>query len=196
MLLDLLRNRTSIRNFTVEDISMEVIKYILEAGRLSPSGGNEQSWKFGVIIDKDMIKKVSEIAYNQNWIESASFLIILCTCIVEKERGGRDIQKARFPKISETIESMNNEIYSCLNMEEHQTKIPGTHMVLAALEHGIASTWASYFNVDKMSMLLNLPKAYIASEILAFGYPANKKEPLKKKKLEEITFYNIFEIKE
>ena len=84
MLLDLLRNRTSIRNFTGEDISMEIIKYILEAGRLSPSGGNEQSWKFGVIIDKDMIKKVSEIAYNQKWIESASFLIVLCTCIMVK----------------------------------------------------------------------------------------------------------------
>lgn len=196
MLLDLLRNRTSIRNFTGEDISLKVIKYILEAGRLSPSGGNEQSWKFGVIIDKDVIKKVSEIAYNQKWIGSASFLIVLCTCIVEKERGGRDIQKARFPKISEAIESMNDKVYSSLNMEEHQTKIPGTHMVLAALEHGIASTWVSYFDVDKMSMLLNLPKACIASEILAFGYPTNKKEPLKKKKLEDITFYNIFEIKE
>lgn len=194
MLLELLRNRTSIRNFTGEDISMKVIEYILEAGRLSPSGGNEQSWIFGVITDKDMIKKVSEIAYNQKWIGSASFLVVLCTCIVEKERGGRDIQKARFPKISEMIESMDNEIYSCLNMEEHQTKIPGTHMVLTALEHGIASTWVSYFDVDKMSMLLNLPKACIASEILAFGYPANKKEPLKKKKLEEITFYNVFNI--
>lgn len=191
MLLDLLKNRTSIRNFTGEDISIDVIKYILEAGRLSPSGGNEQSWKFGVITDKGIIKKVSEIAYNQKWIESASFLIVLCTCIVEKERGGRDVQKARFPKISETIESMNNEIYSYLNMEEHQTKIPGTHMVLAALEYGIASTWISYFDVDKMSVLLNLPKACIASEILAFGYPAEKKEPLNKKKLDEITFYNV-----
>lgn len=192
MFIELLRNRTSIRNFTGEDISMEIIKYILEAGRLSPSGGNEQSWIFGIINDKDMIKKVSEIAYNQKWIESASFLIALCTCIVEKERGGRDIQKARFPKIAEVIENMDNEIYSCLNMEEHQTKIPGTHMVLTALEYGIASTWVSYFDVNKMSILLNLPKACIASEIIAFGYPANKKEPLKKKKLEEITFYNVF----
>jgi len=194
MLLDLLRNRTSIRNFTGEDISMDIIKYILEAGRLSPSGGNEQSWRFGVITDKEMIKKISEIAYKQKWIESAGFLIVLCTCIVEKERGGRDIQKARFQKLSEVIESMDDELYSFLNMEEHQTKIPGTHMVLAALEHGIASTWISYFDVDKISKLLNLPKECIASEILAFGYPSNKKEPLKKKKLEEITFYNVFDV--
>jgi nitroreductase len=193
LILELLRNRTSIRKFTGEDISIEIVKYILEAGRLSPSGGNEQSWLFGVINDKDRIKKVSEIAYNQKWIESASFLIVLCTCIVEKERGGRDIQKARFPKFAEEIESIENDIYSRLNMEEHQTKFPGTHMVLAALEHGIASTWISYFDVDKMSLLLDLPKACIASEIIAFGYPTVKKDPLRKKGLEEITFYNVFE---
>jgi len=192
MLLDLLKNRTSIRNFTGEDISKEVTQYILEAGRLSPSGGNEQAWKFGVITDRNLIKEISEISYNQKWIESASFLIVLCTCIVEVERGGRDIQKSRFPKLSETIESMNNEIYSCLNMEEHQTKIPGTHMVLAALEHGIASTWVSYFDVKKVSALLNLPKSCMASEILVFGYPTKNKEPLTKKNIEEIVFYNIF----
>ena len=193
MLLELLKNRTSIRSFTGEDISKEVIKYILEAGRLSPSGGNEQAWKFGVITDRNLIRGISEISYNQKWIESASFLIVLCTCIVEVERGGRDIQKSRFPKLSGTIESMNNEIYSCLNMEEHQTKIPGTHMVLAALEHGIASTWVSYFDVNKVSALLNLPKSCMASEILVFGYPTKKKNPITKKNIEEIVFYNMFE---
>lgn len=192
MLLDLLKNRVSIRNYTGEDISKDVIKYILEAGRVSPSGGNEQAWKFGVITDKNLIEDISKISYDQKWIETASFLIVLCTCIVEVERGGRDVQKSRFPNLSETIESMNNEVYSCLNLEEHQTKIPGTHMVLAALEHGVASTWVSYFDVNKVSVLLNLPKSCIASEILVFGYPVEKKEPLIKKSLDEIVFYNIF----
>jgi nitroreductase len=190
MLLDLLKNRTSIRDFTGENVSKEVIEYILEAGRLSPSGGNEQPWKFGVITDKNIIKEISKISYNQRWIENASFLVVLCTCIVDVERGGRVIQKARFPKLSESIENMDNEIYSCLNLEEHQTKIPGTHMVLAALEHGIASTWVSYFDVNKVSTLLNLNKYCIPSEILAFGHPTKKKEAVKKKSLDEIVFYN------
>lgn len=42
MLLDLLNERRIIRDFTGEDISMDIVEYILEAGRLSPSGGNEQ----------------------------------------------------------------------------------------------------------------------------------------------------------
>lgn len=65
-------------------------------------------------------------------------------------------------------------------------------MVLAALECGISSTWISYFDVEKVSELLRLPKACIASEILAFGYPAKKKDPVKKKRLDEIVFYNVF----
>lgn len=190
MLLDLLKNRTSTRNFTGENVPKEVIDYILKAGRLSPSGGNEQPWKFGVITDKNIIKEISKISYNQRWIENASFLVVLCTCIVEVERGGRDIQKARFPKLSESIGNMDNEIYSCLNLEEHQTKIPGTHMVLAALEHGIGSTWVSYFDVNKVSTLLNLNKSCIPSEILVFGYSAKKKESVEKKSLDEIVFYN------
>lgn len=87
---------------------------------------------------------------------------------------------------------MEDKVYSVLNMEEHQTKIPGTHMVLAALECGISSTWISYFDVEKISELLKLPITCIASEIIAFGYEANRKEPIKKKRLDEIVFYNVF----
>lgn len=195
MLLDLLRKRNSVRNFKDEVISDEIIDYILEAGRLSPSGGNEQSWMFGVIDDKEIIKEISEIAYNQKWIISAKLLIILCTKIVQQEAGGRDIQLARYPKLSAEIKSMDDEIYSRLNLEEHQTKIPGTHMVLAALEKGIGSTWISYFDVDKISKLMNLPNGLIASEIIAFVFPLKEQKSVRKKNLEDIIFYNEFCIK-
>lgn len=191
MLLDLLKDRTSVRSFTQEPISHANIQTILEAGRLSPSGGNEQSWVFGVIDDRETIEFVSRIAYNQNWITSARFLIVLCTRMVEKSRGGRDIQKSRFPSLSETIENMDDRLYASLNMEEHQTKIPGTHMVLAAQELGIASTWISYFQVEALNQRLNLPSSLMASEIIAFGYPVKHKQPTPKKPLEAITFYNI-----
>ncbi|RKD32464.1 nitroreductase family protein [Thermohalobacter berrensis] len=190
MLLDLLKKRCSVRKFLEKDIPKETINYILEAGRLSPSGGNEQPWKFGVITDKGLIKEISKLAYNQKWIETANLLIVLCTTIVSDERGGRDIQMARFPKLKNKIKEMDKELYSKLNQEEHQTKIPGTHMVLAALEHGIGSTWISYFKVDELSKLLNLPKNYIPSEIIAFGYPAKEMKPVKKKSIDEILFYN------
>ncbi|MTI65612.1 MAG: nitroreductase [Firmicutes bacterium] len=190
MLLDLLKKRCSLRDFSSKDIEKEKIDYILKAGRLSPSGGNEQPWKFGVITNKDLIKKISNLAYNQKWINDANFLIVLCTIIVSDKRGGRDIQRARFPEFKDSINNMDKKLYSKLNQEEHQTKIPGTHMVLAALEQGIGSTWISYFKVEEVSKLLNLDKNCIPSEIIAFGYPKKKIKPKKKKSLDDIVFYN------
>lgn len=193
MLVDLLKERRSCRDFTGERVKKEVIDTILEAGRLSPSGGNEQPWKFGVITDKNFIQKIAGIAYNQRWIATASFLIILCTSCVSDERGGRDIQKSRYPGMAEVISNMDIGTYTKLNQEEHQTKIPGTHMVMAALEQGLSATWVSFFKVEEVSALLNLPENLIPGEIIAFGYPAKKEKPLKKKSLDEIVFYNKFE---
>ncbi|MEJ6950001.1 nitroreductase family protein [Natronospora cellulosivora (SeqCode)] len=66
-----------------------------------------------------------------------------------------------------------------------------SHMVLAALEHGVFSTWVSYFKVDQVSKVLGLPNNILASEI-AFGYPARKKNPVKKKSIEKLVFYNNY----
>jgi nitroreductase len=44
---------------------------MLEAARLSPSGGNEQPWMFGVITDRLLIKQISKLAHGQKWIASA-----------------------------------------------------------------------------------------------------------------------------
>lgn len=194
MIVDLLKNRCSVRKFMDKEIPKDIIDLIIEAGRLSPSGGNEQPWKFGIITDKSLICSISEMAYSQSWIKSAPLLIVLCVTIVEDGRGGRDIQKFRFPKWSKEIESMDKELYSSINMEEHQTKIPGTHMVLQALAYGIHSTWISYFDVEKVSGLLDLPELCRASEIIAFGYSAEKIKLKPKKKAEELTFYNKYDL--
>ena len=65
MILDLLKKRRSIREFSDRKVRPEIIEEVLEAGRLSPSGGNEQPWKFWVITDRSMIEAIAVSAYNQ-----------------------------------------------------------------------------------------------------------------------------------
>jgi nitroreductase len=165
---------------------------MLEAGRLSPSGGNEQPWAFGVVTDPDLIARVAEVAYRQRWIAHAPLLIVLCTIGVSDERGGRDIQTQRFPEYAETIAQMDQGLYWALNAEEHQTKIAGTCMALVALEHGIGSCWVSRFQVRRLAKLLRLPDTHVPSEILVFGYPGRPHKPAAKKGLSEIVFHNAF----
>ncbi|MGM0445848.1 MAG: nitroreductase family protein [Bacillota bacterium] len=190
MLLDLIKKRASIRSFSNKMIPDDVVEYIIEAGRLSPSGGNEQPWKFGIVTNEDLINDIANAAYNQTWIKEAQLLIILCAKISSDSKGGRNIQLKRFPEIREKLINLDKEVYSKLNLEEHQTKIPGTQMVLAAVEHGIGSTWISYFEVEKVSEILNIKKGYIPSEIIAFGYPKSKKDMAAKKEKSDIIFFN------
>lgn len=191
--INLLNKRSSIRSFLDKDIPNDVLNIILEAGRLSPSGGNEQPWKFGVITNKELIHTISQLAYNQKWIATSPLLIVMCTEIIDDQNGGRDIQKRRFPFIHDKIADMDKTLYSSLNLEEHQTKIPGTHMMLAALEQGIYSTWISYFDVVKLQDLLGLPQNIIPSEIIAFGYPKGKIAKRSKKHIDNIVFYNHYD---
>jgi len=185
-LMELLEKRCSVRDFANEPVAEEIIDTVLESGRLTPSGGNEQPWKFALVKNRELMEKIVESAYNQAWMLDAAFLVVVVTCIVPDEKGGRDIQLARYPQIRDRIESMDIDFYGRLNQEEHQTKIPGTHMVLTALEYGVGSTWISYFKVDEVQELLDLSPSEIPSEIIAFGYPLIPMKSKHKKPLDSI----------
>ena len=188
MILDLVRKRYSVRSFRTTPIAESILHDMLEAGRLSSSGGNEQAWRFGVITDPSVIERVAKAAYQQKWIGTAPLLIVLCTQRVQDENGGRNIQVQRFPEWADAMMSMDSRLYSALNSEEHQTKIPAVHMALAALEHGIGCTWVSRFEVRSVAGIIAVPDGYLPSEILAFGYPTENGKQAKKKRLDEIVF--------
>jgi len=188
---ELLSVRTSIRKFQDKPVPQSVLEEILEAGRLSPSGGNEQPWHFCVITDPDLIVQIAHIAHRQSWMAQAPLLIVLCTVFVDDSRGGRDIQIQRYPEYASAIASMDQGLYWALNQEEHQTKIVGTHMILAALEHGVGACWVSRFEVCSLAKLLDLPRGVLPAEILVFGYPEHQQKPVPKKSLEEIVSFNM-----
>ncbi len=188
-IVELLKTRFSTRRFLPTPIPASVLEDILEAGRLSPSGGNQQPWCFGVITSPDVIAQIAQIAYHQKWVANAPLVIVLCTVLVSDEAGGRDIQIHRFPEYASDIATMDQDLYWALNQEEHQTKIAGTHMALAALEHGVGSCWVSLFEVQRLACLLNLPKHIMPAEILVFGYPEEQQKMKPKKSLDEIVWF-------
>jgi len=192
MLLDLLIKRYSCRDFLNKKISNEIIAYMLECARLSASGGNEQPWKFGVVTDADLIKDISEAAsenYCQRWIAKAPLIIVLCTQLFDYPIA--DIGLKRFPSMLDRMKEIDKDVISAIGMEEHQTKIPGEHMVLAALEHGIYSTWISSINCEKIGELLGV-EGYLVSNIIVFGYPEQYEEPSAKKELDAVSFTDYF----
>ena len=61
MLIDLIKNRYSLRNFSSKVPAFEDIRDILEAGRLAPSFLNLQPWHFIVIKDENTKNMVARL---------------------------------------------------------------------------------------------------------------------------------------
>ncbi|MCL6457245.1 MAG: nitroreductase family protein [Gorillibacterium sp.] len=67
--LDCIRARRSTRQFQEQQIEAEHLEAILEAAIWAPSGGNNKSWLFTAIQNKDILSKINELVREgfQHW---------------------------------------------------------------------------------------------------------------------------------
>ena len=56
--MDAILSRRSIRRYTEQTVSDEMIKELLEAAMSAPSAGNEQPWHFVVIRDRQILNEI------------------------------------------------------------------------------------------------------------------------------------------
>lgn len=72
--MDLIENRKSVRKYLEKNIPNEVLKQVLEAGRLAPSWVNVQPWHFIVVRkNKEMLFQLSN---NQPQVKNADAVIV------------------------------------------------------------------------------------------------------------------------
>ena len=165
-------------------ISDEDIRYILEAGRKSPSSFGMEAWKFLVITNEELKAKLRVACWNQVQVTSCSHLVIVLAGIdsVKVESG---LVKKRFSRREmpqETLDFYMN-LYSThlektLSTDENiyawtskQTYIAVGNMMSAAATLGMDSCPIEGFEKDNVEEILGLDKSkYQLSLVLPFGY--------------------------
>jgi len=166
---DLVAGRCSIRSFVRNRLLPEqVLRRILDAGRLAPSGRNIQPWTFIVVSSPEMLAKIYP-CYSRDWIKSAPHLLV-----VKGQRSAAWVRK--------------KDGYTSL---ETDLAIAMDHMILAAASEGVGTCWIAAFDREILYGALGLTDD---EEIFAFtplGYPADDFQPVPKsrKSLEEITVF-------
>ncbi|TVY06656.1 nitroreductase family protein [Paenibacillus cremeus] len=58
-------DRRSIRKYTEQDVSVEDIREIVDCARYAPSDTNSQTWEFIAVKNRDMIKEIERITWEQ-----------------------------------------------------------------------------------------------------------------------------------
>jgi nitroreductase len=64
-LLQIMKKRRSVRVYKTGKVTGKHLETILEAARWAPSGANTQPWEFVVTRDREKMKRVREIFYNE-----------------------------------------------------------------------------------------------------------------------------------
>jgi len=57
---EMLKSRRSIRRYQDKSVSLETIKEMIKESTFAPNAGNEQPWKFIIVNDKKMLKRMSD----------------------------------------------------------------------------------------------------------------------------------------
>ncbi len=59
---DAIRTALAVRHFKDTPIPEPIVRQIVEAGRLTASGGNRQPWHFIVVRDKETLRRLGQLA--------------------------------------------------------------------------------------------------------------------------------------
>jgi nitroreductase len=69
--------KLDVRQFDAKKVPAEVKQKVLGAARASGTGVNKQHWRFILVQDRDMIKRLSEDSTSGSWVAGANFAVIV-----------------------------------------------------------------------------------------------------------------------
>lgn len=148
---DVIKSRTSIRNYISKEVEDEKIKYILECARWAPSWVNKQCWRFIVVRNKETIKALSKTSIINRWLKTAPVIIVACG---DPESSG-----------------VHNDIeYYAVDVA-----IAMENLILAATDVGLGTCWIGSFDEKKVKEILGIPNRIKVVTLTPLGYPAEKK---------------------
>ena len=152
MIIDLMKERYSVRSYSDQKVEEAKLTSILEAGRVAPTGANRQAYELLVIQSEEGFEKLSQGAKTFG----APLAILVC--------GDRKKAWVR-PG-------------GGLDLTEIDSAIVTDHMMLQATELGRGSVWICMLKPDVLRVALNIPDHLEPLSILAIGY--SDREPLSK----------------
>lgn len=151
--LKAIKTRSSIRNYTDQDISKENIEELLKCAMAAPSAKNHQPWEFVVIKDKNVLAKIPEISTFTTMMPRANTGILVCADMNRKYK----------------------ELWS------QDCSAATQNILLAAHDMGIGTVWTGIYPkegiISNFTEFFDLPENIIPFCMIALGYPKQENRP-------------------
>lgn len=156
-LLNVIHQRTSIREFTNEEISDDILLKIAEAGRASPTANNKQNRTFSIVKNKELIQQLAKAIEDETKRDDYSFFN---------------------PAAILLISVPDTTPYSFFEIG-----VASQNIMLAATALNIGSVWTSQIKglsnqpaVRAVLDQVNIPSDHQCFNVIALGHPAEHPE--------------------
>jgi len=185
--------RRSIRKFKEDPVPEKILHKILDAGRWAPSAGNSQPWRFIIVTDFEIKKRIAAIstefsrrAWSKFSPERARYLAA---------RGG-SWDKSGIAKIPvlvavcyETVIKIREELI----LGSAWAAIE--NMLLAGTAEDLGSCIYTFYNIEEentLKELLGVPDGFRVAAMIQLGYAAVDPSTPSRKTLSEIVSHQHF----
>lgn len=146
--LGFLRTRSSVREFSDEELTSEEIEAVVRAAERAPSAGNREAWDVVIATDEGIREDLSDAAFQQEHLMQAPCVFVICANYVRSmsQYGERGI------------------LYAV-----QDATIAATYMMLGAHAAGLHTCWTGAFDEETVSEILALPQHIRPLVLLATG---------------------------
>lgn len=179
-LLDLINRRQSVRRYSDKPVEKEKLDRCLQAAFMAPSACNAQPWKFIVVDEAGLVKKVARESWNRlvafnKFVEQAPVIIVIT---IEKS-----------PLVPALGGIIKNKEYPLIDIG-----IAAEHFCLQATEDGLGACMLGWFNEKPIQKLLDIPKTRRIGLLISLGYePDGYRQRQKiRKDLSKVVSYNKY----
>ncbi|KAF1078059.1 nitroreductase family protein [Methanogenium sp. MK-MG] len=146
--LGFLRTRSSVREYSDEELTSEEIAAVILPAERAPSAGNREAWDVVIVTDESVREGLSDAAYQQQHLLQAPCVFVVCANYVRSmsQYGERGI------------------LYAV-----QDATIAATYMMLGAHAAGLHTCWTGAFDEEAVREALGLPEHIRPLVLLAAG---------------------------
>lgn len=189
---DLLNSRRTVRDYSDRDVPFELIERAIATAGTAPSGANMQPWRFVIVRDAEVKRKIREAAEKEEYESyhgrmSEKWLRRLAVLGTDEHKPFLEIAPYLIVVFRITTVSEDGETEPTYYSQESVGIAVG--MLLAALHNmGLATLTHTPSPMKFLQEILGRPKNEVPFVLIPVGYPADdaKVPDIKRKPLDEI----------
>ena len=169
---NVIARRVSCRAYRTTSVPEAHLQKILEAARLAPSACNQQPWRFAVVRNPDLRRRIVEDGFlpgiKMTWAIDAPVHVVI------------GMERSLFThRLAASVSGVD---YPWVDIG-----IAGEHLVLAATELGLGTCWIGWIKPRVLARIVGWPRSVKPVVVITLGYstdadlgplPASRRRPM------------------